>query len=264
MIYGAIIGDVVGSRFEFDRGGKTKKFKLFTVGSTFTDDTMMTIAVAWALKELPTSAHEADVKKCAIKYMQIFGRMCPNAGYGASFIKWLYDKNPKPYGSWGNGSAMRTSAVGWRYDSLERTRQVAKWIAEVSHNHPEGVKGADCTASVIYLGRTGKSKEEIRRFVEDNFDYDLTESLDSMRARHKHIESCQDSMPKALVSFFEGKDFEDVIRNAVSLGGDTDTLGAIAGGMAEAYYGIPEHIKKGCMECLPRPIIDWIRDVEKR
>ena len=263
MIYGAIIGDVIGSRFEFDRGGKTKDFDLFTSESTFTDDTVMTLAVANALALVSDDSQEQEVKARAIESMQWWGRRIPNAGYGARFIHWIWDEHPKPYGSFGNGSAMRTSAVGWLFDDLDRTREVARWIAEVSHNHPEGIKGAECTASVIWMARHNFSKADIMTYVIEEFGYDLSKTVDELRPLHEHIETCMDSMPKALVAFFEGVNFEDVIRNAVSLGGDTDTLGAIAGAMAEAMYGIPESIKKVCEEVLPKPITNAIQIVEE-
>ncbi len=250
-MYGAVIGDYVGSRFEFDRGGKTKEFELFAAGDDFTDDSVMTCSIAKGLLDVDRDASENEVKKELIKAMQGLGRKYPNAGYGARFIHWLFAENPLPYGSWGNGSAMRVSAAGWLYDSLERTREVARWSAEISHDHPEGIKGAECTAAVIYLGRTGVSKEEIREYVDREFGYDLSETMEELRARHEHVESCQDSMPKALKSFFEGDSFEDVIRNAVSLGGDTDTLAAIAGGMAEGFYDIPEWMVKEIRNHLP-------------
>lgn len=239
-MYGAIFGDVIGSRFEFDRGGKTKEFKLFTEQDSFTDDTAMTIAVGEGLMNAGPDASIEDIKKAVIESMQYWGHKYPNAGYGGKFWGWLFNgKNPKPYGSYGNGSAMRVSAVGWLYDSLERTREVAKATAEVTHNHPEGIKGAECTASVMYMGRTGRSKDEILAYITKEFGYDLSETLDQMRERHEHVESCQDSLPKALRSFFDGDSYEDVVRNAVSLGGDTDTLAAIAGAMAETFYGMP-------------------------
>ena len=241
-MYGAIYGDIIGSRFEFDRGGRTKDFQLFTDEDSFTDDSVMTIAVADGLLKAGRDASVEKIKESVIRSMQSWGRKYPDAGYGGRFFWWLFLKNPKPYGSYGNGSAMRVSAAGWLYDSLERTREVARATAEVTHNHPEGVKGADATASVIFLGRTGTPKEKIKEFVKKEFDYNLSESLDEMRLRHEHVETCMDSLPKALVSFFEGESYEDVVRNAVSLGGDTDTLGAIAGAMAEAYYGIPVRI----------------------
>lgn len=239
-MYGAIFGDVIGSRFEFDRGGKTKDFELFTKEDMFTDDTVMTIAVGEGLIVAGKDAELDEIKKSVIESMQAWGHKYPNAGYGGRFWGWLFNKRrPEPYGSYGNGSAMRVSAAGWLYDSLERTREVARATAEVTHNHLEGIKGAECTAAVMFLARNGASKDEIEEYVIKEFNYDFSESLDEMRKRHEHVETCQDSMPKALRSFFDGKSFEDVVRNAVSLGGDTDTLAAIAGAMAEAYYGMP-------------------------
>lgn len=246
-MFGAVLGDIIGSRFEFDRGGKTKDFELFTRDDCFTDDTVMTAAVAEALMQSGKDAKEETVKEKLIDAMRKWGRKYPDAGYGSRFIHWLFAVKPQPYNSWGNGSAMRVSAAGWLYGSLERTLEVAGWTAEVSHNHPEGIKGAQCTAAVIYLARIGTPKEKIKEYVINVFGYDLHESLDELRSRHHHDESCMDSLPKALVSFFEGNSYEDVVRNAVSLGGDTDTLGAIAGAMAEGMYEMPEDIlKKGC------------------
>lgn len=242
MMYGAVLGDVIGSRFEFDRGGKTKDFILFTSEDSFTDDSVMTVAVADGLIKAGKEADEETIKSCLIEAMQCWGQKYPYAGYGSSFINWVHAKDPRPYGSYGNGSAMRVSAAGWLYDSLERTIEVARWSAEISHNHPEGIKGAECTAAVIFLGRTGSSKKEIREYVEGHYGYDLSESLEQLRNRHRHVETCMDSLPKALVSFFEGESYEDTVRNAVSLGGDTDTLAAIAGAMAEGFYGIPADI----------------------
>lgn len=241
-MYGAIFGDIIGSRFEFDRGGKTKDFELFTWKDDFTDDTVMTVAVAEALIKAGKDAAADEIRRAVVKSMREWGRDYPEVGYGGRFYRWLISKNPEPYGSWGNGSAMRVSAAGWLYDTLERTLEAAAATAEVTHNHPEGIKGAQCTAAVIYLARKGAKKDEIKDFVENEFGYDLSETVDEMRHRHNHDESCMDSLPKALVSFFEGESYEDVVRNAVSLGGDTDTLAAIAGSMAEAFYGIPESI----------------------
>lgn len=242
-MYGAILGDIIGSRFEFDRGGKTKDFELLTTEDEFTDDSVMTVAVAEALLEVSADADDDTIKAALIKSMQKWGNKYPWAGYGQKFISWLGSKDPKPYGSWGNGSAMRVSPVGWLYDSLDETRRYARLSAEISHNHPEGIKGAECTAAVIFMARTGASMEEIAEYIDREFAYDYSESLDEMRARHRHIESCQDSLPKALRSFFDGKSYEDVVRNAVSLGGDTDTLAAIAGAMGEAFFGMPDELK---------------------
>lgn len=255
-MYGAIFGDVIGSRFEFDRGGKTKEFKLFTEEDSFTDDTAMTIAVGEGLMNAGYDASVEEIKKCVIESMQEWGHKYPNAGYGGRFWGWLFGgSNPKPYGSYGNGSAMRVSAVGWLYDSLERTREVARATAEVTHNHPEGIKGAECTAAVMYMGRTGSTKEEIIDYITKEFGYDISETLDQMRERHEHVESCQDSLPKALRSFFDGESYEDVVRNAVSLGGDTDTLAAIAGAMAETFYGMPFVILAEGKEFLPEDML---------
>ena len=192
--------------------------------------------------------------------MQKWGRRYPDAGYGSRFIFWVHSKDPKPYGSYGNGSAMRVSAAGWLYDTVERTREVARATAEVSHNHPEGIKGAECTAAVMFLARTGASKDEIKDYVVKEFGYDVSRTVDELRPLHDHVESCQDSLPKALASFFEGTSYEDTVRNAVSLGGDTDTLAAIAGAMADAMYGIPDDILAEGRARLPE---DLLKVVEK-
>lgn len=259
---GSIIGDIAGSRFEFDRGGWSKDFKLFTGESEFTDDTVMTVAVAEALMNAGKDGSLEDIRRECIKSMRKWGHLYPDAGYGARFICWLYDINPKPYGSFGNGSAMRVSPVGLFYDSLERTREVARATAEVSHNHPEGIKGAECTASVMYMGRKGYSKEEIKEYVVNEFGYDLNSTVDELRKHHHHDETCMDSLPKALISFFEGENFEDVIRNAVSLGGDTDTLAAIAGAMAEGYYGVDKNISIEAESYLTKEISETITKFE--
>ena len=240
---GAIYGDIIGSRFEFDRGPWSKEFELFTNKCSFTDDSVMSVAVAEALMNAGIDGDEAKVTSECVKAMQKWGRLYPNAGYGGRFRYWLIEKSPKPYNSWGNGSAMRVSPVGWAYDSLERTMEVAGWTAEVTHNHPEGIKGAKCTAAVMFLARSGKSKEEIKEYVISTFGYDLSTTVAEYSANHRHDESCMDTLPKALVAFFEGVSYEDVIRNAISMGGDTDTIAAIAGAMADAFYGIPEWIE---------------------
>lgn len=238
-MYGAMLGDIIGSRFEFDRKGWTKEFELFTKECEFTDDTVMTVAVAEALLNVKEHANIEAIKWEVAESMRSWGQRYPHAGYGGRFRHWIFSKKPKPYGSYGNGSAMRVSAAGWLYDNLQRTREVARATAEVTHNHPEGIKGAECTAAVIWLSRNKVDKEEIKEYVINEFGYDVSQSVEELRKRHCHDESCQDTLPKALVSFFEGTSFEDVVRNAVSLGGDTDTIAAIAGAMAEAYYGIP-------------------------
>lgn len=245
-MYGAILGDIIGSPFEFDRGSKTKEFDLFTRECGFTDDSVMTVAIAEALLAVGSDAGESEIKDAAAANMQDWGRRYPHAGYGGKFRQWLKERNPKPYGSYGNGSAMRVSAAGWLYPTIERTREVAELTAAVTHNHPEGIKGAVATASCIFLARNGASKDEIRKYVEDEFHYNLNRTLDEIRPFYHHVESCQQTVPEAITAFMEAKDFEDAIRNAVSLGGDTDTLAAITGSIAEAFFGIPAVLKAEC------------------
>jgi len=260
---GAILGDIIGSRFEFDRGDKTKDFTLFTYESEYTDDTVMTVAVAEALLKTYgmslTSLDEKKVKDDLINSMKKWGRKYPFAGYGGRFIGWLMGDSTEPYNSYGNGSAMRVSPAGWLYDTLEETRKVARWTAEVTHNHPEGIKGAESVAAVMFLARTGHSKEEIREYVTREFGYDLSRTCDEIRPLYHHVESCQETVPEAMTAFFEGESFEDVIRTAVSLGGDCDTLTDIAGAMAEAFYGVPDELISECFMRLPddmRKVLD--------
>lgn len=260
---GAILGDIIGSRFEFDRGGKTKDFELFTDECCFTDDTVMTVAVAEALMDTEEN-EDYNFEKYLIRSMQKWGKKYPNAGYGASFYWWLKEENPKPYGSYGNGSAMRVSPVGLWGFPINVTCGMAKKSAKVSHNHKEGLKGAECAALVMCLGRRGVSKEEIKGWIE-TYGYSYDQSLVELRKKHNHEETCMDSLPKALASFFQGNSYEDVIRNVVSLGGDTDTLAAIAGGMAEGFYEIPEEIIKEGMKYIPDDMKEVIKKYyEKR
>lgn len=241
-MYGAIIGDIVGSRFEFDRGNKSKEFELFTPQCEFTDDTVMTVAVAEALLNAGKDADEQAIKAELIKSMKKWGQAYPDAGYGARFIDWVLTNDPKPYGSYGNGSGMRVSPAGWLYDTIERTREVARWTSEVTHNHPEGIKGAESTAAAIFLARHGSSMDDIRNYLEAAFGYDLSRSLDVIRPAYHHVEDCMHTMPEAFECFLESESYEDCLRNVVSIGGDTDTLGAIAGGIAEAFWGIPSDL----------------------
>ena len=258
---GAIFGDIVGSPYEFDRSPKIKNFgPLFIKESVFTDDSVMTIAVADGLMKVGFDADSDAIKASVIKSMKEWGRRYPYAGYGGKFIRWFQAYDASPYGSWGNGSAMRVSSAGWLYDTLERTREVARLTAEVTHNHPEGIKGAEATATAIFLAHTGKSKDEIKKYIVDEFGYDLSRTLDDIRPDYYHVESCQQTVPEAIIAFLEGNDFEDVVRCAVSLGGDCDTLTCIAAGIAEAYYGVPEEYKK---ETLNR-IEDDMREVYER
>lgn len=251
-MYGAILGDIIGSPFEFDRGDKTKDFKLFSRRSHFTDDSVMTLAVCEALLKVGQDATVKEIEDAVISSMQSWGRRYPHAGYGGYFRRWLTACHPEPYNSFGNGSAMRVSAVGWLYDSLENTRTVAKATANVTHNHPEGIKGAEATASAIFMARNGSSKEEIKKYIENEFHYDLNRTLNEIRPSYHMDETCQKTVPEAIIAFLEAKDFEDAIRNAVSLGGDTDTLGAITGSIAEAYYRIPEWLMTECRKRINR------------
>lgn len=238
---GAILGDMIGAPYEFDRGNKTKDFPLLTKGSQFTDDSVMTIAVAEALIS-SYGKSDNEIKASLVESMQKWGHRYPHAGYGCMFSQWLTTKDPQPYGSYGNGSAMRVSSAGWLYDDIETTRHIAALTAEVTHNHPEGIKGAEATASAVFLARNGSSKDEIYKYIIKEFDYDLSRTCDEIRLTYHHVESCQETVPEAITTFLDGLDFEDVIRTAVSLGGDCDTLTCIAGGIAEAFYGVPDEI----------------------
>ena len=251
LVYGAILGDIIGSPYEFDRGEKTKEFELFPAHARFTDDTVMTIAVAEALIGLGVDADEEHVKADVVRFMRHWGRNYLLVGYGGLFCKWLVMNDPQPYSSFGNGAAMRVSSVGWLYDSLSRTREVARWTAEVTHNHPEGVKGAETVASAIYLGRMGHSKEEIKDYITQEFGYNLTRTLDEIRPTYSMDATCPGSVPEAIIAFLESTDVIDAIRNAVSLGGDTDTTACIAGGIAEGFYGRTKAMESACETLLP-------------
>ncbi len=239
-MYGAILGDMIGSPYEFDRGDKTKDFDLFSDDATFTDDTVMTVAVGEALMDVGADAADEEIEAAVRSAMLSWGEKYPDAGYGGHFAVWLKEDDPQPYNSFGNGSAMRVSAAGWLYDSLTHTQEVARATAEVTHNHPEGVKGAEAVASAIYMARTGSSKADIKAYLTETYGYDLSRTCDEIRPTYHHVESCQETVPEAVTAFLEGTDFEDVIRTAVSLGGDCDTLAAISGSIAEAFYGVPE------------------------
>lgn len=263
-MYGAILGDIIGEPFEFDRGNKTKNFPLFKKHPRFTDDTVMTVAVCEGILKAGLDADEETMKSSIIKSMQLWGHKYPHAGYGGKFYFWLAGEDTEPYNSWGNGSAMRVASVGWLFDTLERTREVARWSAEVTHNHPEGVKGAESVASVIWMGRNGYSKEQIKEYIIKEFGYDLSRTCDEIRPNYHHVESCQETVPEAITAFLEGTDFEDVIRTAVSLGGDCDTLTDIATAMGEAFFGCPDEFKNKCLEFTTEDIHQVIADFESK
>ena len=262
-MYGAILGDIIGQPYEFDRGNKTKEFPLFCKNPRFTDDSVMTIAICDGILKAGLDADENTMKTAMITSMQLWGHKYPHAGYGGRFYQWLAMEKTKPYKSWGNGSAMRVSSVGWLFESLERTREVARWSAEVTHNHPEGVKGAESIASVIWMARNGNFKSQIKEYVIREFGYDLSRTCDQIRPNYHHVESCQETCPEAITAFLEGNSFEDVIRTAVSLGGDCDTLTDIATAMAEAFYGLPEELKVKCIEYTKPDMHEVMKEFDK-
>lgn len=263
-MYGAILGDIIGSPYEFDRGDKTKNFPLFSRHSTFTDDTVMTIAVASAFMDTGLDEDKAKILKRITTSLKHFASIYPHAGYGGRFRWWLNSNTFEPYNSFGNGSAMRVSSVAWFYDTIEDVRNAARLSAEVTHNHPEGIKGAEATASAIFLARTGKTKEEIKKYIETEFQYSLDRTCDEIRPTYHHVESCMETVPEAITAFLEGNSFEDVIRTAVSLGGDCDTLTAIAGSIAEGFYGISDELKRECRSRLPKPLLKILLQFDER
>lgn len=255
---GAIIGDIVGSRFEWNNN-RSKQFEFLTYKCSVTDDSIMSLAIAKALLE--SKEDYSDLSENAVKYMQGIGRHYPNCGYGVQFRGWIYSDNPKPYGSYGNGAAMRVSSCGFVANSIEEAKQLSKAVTEVTHNHPEGLKGAEATAVAIFLARSGKSLLEIRDYITKNY-YSLNFTLDGIRDSYEFNESCQDTVPQALEAFFESKNFEDAIRNAISIGGDSDTLVAVTGSIAEAYYGIPTEIRKYALTFLDERLLKILVEFE--
>jgi len=237
---GAIAGDIIGSVYE-GNPIKTKEFPLFHPQCRFTDDTVLTIAVADAILTCHSYQHSI---------LEI-GRNYPYAGYGGAFIHWLSSDNPEPYNSWGNGSAMRVSPVGFAFKTEDDVLREAKKTAEISHNHPEGIKGAQATALAVFLARIGHGKEEIRSHISHRFGYNLDRTVDHIRPAYSFDVSCQGTVPEAIIAFLDSESYEDAIRNAISLGGDSDTLACITGGIAEAFYrGVPDHIQTKVRECL--------------
>ncbi|UCF15798.1 MAG: ADP-ribosylglycohydrolase family protein [Phycisphaerales bacterium] len=231
---GAIAGDIIGSAYE-GRPIKTTDFPLFRESCRFTDDSVLTAAIAKAILE--GTSYFSAVKE--------IGRRYPNAGYGGTFIHWLFSESSEPYNSWGNGSAMRVSPVGFAFDSAERVLDEAAKTAEITHNHPEGIKGAQAIALAVFLARTGQTKSKIRESIQSKFKYDLGRTVDQIRPGYRFDVSCQGSVPESIIAFLDSTSFEDAVRKAVSLGGDSDTMACMAGSIAEAYYGgVPRDIVK--------------------
>ncbi|MFK5970729.1 MAG: ADP-ribosylglycohydrolase family protein [Candidatus Marithrix sp.] len=238
---GAIAGDIIGSIYEF-RNIKTKDFPLFSTNCTFTDDTILTVALADSI--LNNISYVDKLKE----YFSNF----PTASYGGNFYQWAISEHNEPYNSWGNGSAMRVSPVGFAYNDLNIVLEKAKQSAEVTHNHPEGIKGAQATAAAIFLGRTGNDKVAIKNFITSNFNYNLSLTLDEIRPTYQFDVSCQGTVPQSIIAFLESNSYEDAIRNAISLGGDSDTIACITGGIAQAFYGeIPSFIQEQVDSILP-------------
>ncbi len=245
---GAIAGDIIGSVFE-QQPIKSTAFPLFKPASRFTDDTVLTVAIADAI------LHDRDVATV----LKTYGRRYPTAGYGMSFFSWMQSDDLRPYNSWGNGSAMRVSAVGFAFDSIREVLSAAQRTASVTHNHPEGIKGAQATALAIFLARQGADKTDIRHHIHDQFQYSLDRSLADIRPHYTFDVSCQGSVPESIIAFLESKDFEDAVRLAVSLGGDSDTMASIAGGIAQAYYRhIPPEIIEQVRCRLPEAFLEII------
>ncbi len=229
---GAIAGDIAGSVYEF-QPEKREDIPLFTKKSFFTDDTVMTVAAAEAILQ------QKSYRECYLD----FGKRHPYAGYGGMFAQWLMSTNPKPYNSFGNGSAMRVSAVGWAFNTVEEVLVAAEKTAAPTHNHPEGIKGAQATALAILMARLGSTKEEIRSEISHRFGYDLTRTVESIRSGYSFNEICQQTVPEGIIAFLDSNSYEDSLRKAISLGGDADTLACIAGGIAEAFYGgVPQSV----------------------
>ncbi len=243
-IIGAIAGDIIGSAYEFNPT-RDHDFELFTPESTFTDDTVLTMANAlWLLDD------EQHSPERLVRIMLDMCRKYPDRGYGGRFARWIYDGDPQPYNSFGNGSAMRVSPVGYYARTLDEAMELARISAEVTHNHPEGIKGAQATAAAIFLARQGKSKEEIREFVENTFHYDLSRTLEEIRPTFTFDETCQRTVPEAITCFMEGKDYEDVVRLSVALAGDADTIAAIAGSISSAVDEVPNTITQPAIALL--------------
>ena len=257
---GAIVGDIVGSVYEFNNH-RSKEFDFFHARADFTDDSVMTLAVAKALMRWLDCGGDLGVE--TVKEMQRLGRAYPGRGYGGRFGRWLYEKDPQPYDSWGNGAAMRVSACGWVGRTKEEVVQLSRAVTEVTHNHPEGIKGAEATALAVFLTRNGASQEEIRDFISRDY-YGLDFTIAAIRSTYRFNESCQETVPQAVEAYLEAKDFEDAIRTGVSVGGDTDTLCAITGAIAEARWGVPREMQVEVERKLPGELFDILSEFRER
>lgn len=251
---GAIVGDIVGSIYEFNNH-RSKAFPLFGGACDFTDDSVLTVAVADCLMNQGNYA----------EYIKNYARKYPNRGYGGRFAQWIRFESMEPYNSWGNGSAMRVSSIGFAFNTLPLVLAESKKSAEVTHNHPEGIKGAQATAVAIYMARKGQTKEQIKAAIAKSFNYDLDRTLNEIRPVYKFNESCQETVPEAIIAFLESTDFEDAIRNGISLGGDSDTLTCITGGIAEAFYGgVPQDISEKALSYLPKEMREVVEEFRTR
>ena len=257
---GAIIGDIVGSRFEF-ANHRSKHFELFTKECFATDDSVLTLAICDAL--LRSAPSFKNLPAQTVTSMQTIGREYPDSGYGGLFSQWLYSENPAPYESFGNGAAMRVSGCAYAGDSIKAVEKLSAAVTGVTHNHPEGLKGAEATAVAVYLARTGSSKEEIRSVIEKKYYGKYGRTLADLQAAYAWEDGCEGTVPPALVAFFESTDYEDCIRNGISIGGDSDTICAIAGAVAEAFYGIPAAIREEGIRFLDDRLKTILLDFEK-
>lgn len=257
---GAVIGDIVGSRFEWDNY-KAKDFEFFNRRCHFTDDSVLSLAICSAL--LDCREDYGDLRELAVKNLRAFAYAYPDAGYGGRFNGWLYFKNTEPYYSCGNGSAMRVSGVVYAAQSLEQVKELSLMVTDVTHNHPEGIKGAEATAVAAFLAKEGYSKKEIREYISRHY-YALDFSLDAIRHDYSYDVTCQGSVPPALEAFFEAESYEDAIRNAISIGGDSDTLAAITGGVAECFYGIPQQLREQGKSYLSKQLLDVLLEFEAK
>jgi type I restriction enzyme M protein len=257
-LLGAIIGDIAGSRFEW-HNIKTKDFDFLTSRCEFTDDSVMSLAIAKAL--LDCGGDYDKLGEHAVKAMREVGQPYPHCGYGGMFMQWMYSPNPEPYNSFGNGAAMRVSACGFAAKTLDEAVLLSRKVTEVTHNHPEGIKGAEAAAVCVFLARTGSNILNIRDYVNTHY-YPMDFTLGSIRESYRFNETCQETVPQALMAFFESVSFEDAVRNAISIGGDSDTLAAITGGVAEAYYGVPADIRKHALTFLDERLLKILVEFE--